>query len=282
MAWNTCYWDLAKNFYWEPRLIGLKSIPKSSWITDSDWVRLPAQAVNKDASIYTRRHKEGALVEVLRRQELTLNHIFNVTFAIAPDAVLREAFFSPFGFEDDGPVESVGREIWRRYGWNSGENATQQDGLFVTSRVAIGVELKLGAKSSLDQVLKYAAILTWEELYSGRKNNLGLLYILPAKAIPAHWMNCGLTGPNVTAEFMTPSLQQLLPGRIRTLIDEHRLHCSSVLDRMRLAVISWSDLQHRLDAIRRSLSCDDLRDQTLDRLLQGFLDQLKAHVGTDL
>ena len=150
--------------------------------------------------MYRRVRKANELRDDLHGKEEILNNIFNLTYAIAPDGLIHRTLVEPLGLPMGGTYTSLGREIGARYGWKG--NTTQQDGLFVNDQVAVAVELKLGSKSWDGQVLKNSALLTWEELYSGEKAGIGLLYIVPETALPNHWKVCGLNGPKIDPDFL--------------------------------------------------------------------------------
>jgi hypothetical protein len=282
VAWNAHYWGIIENIYWTPRFTGMRSIGQKSWIVTADSVTVPKRLVNQSGPLYSRRLKQGAFLEDLLRSEEILNHVFNITFGIAPDKILGELFFSPLGFNDLGPIESIGREIWRRFDWGEHENVMQHDGFFISNRSAVCVELKLAAPSSAEQVMKYAAMLTWEELVTGPKENLGLLYIVPNQAVARHWTKCGLDGPVIDRTFLSTKWRKPMPPKIQKLLNEHRGHVESVLDRMRIAVISWDQVEEKLCAIDNSLNEREPGGQTIHRLLSGFLGQLSAHKQTGL
>ena len=64
---------------------------------------------------------------------------------------------------------------------------TQQDGFFVSRKSLIGVELKLGSASSPEQIAKYMALMEWEEQLTGRRDQLGLLFVVADTAVKKHW-----------------------------------------------------------------------------------------------
>ena len=241
--WSKKYWDIADQFYWAPQYIGMKSIPQRLWQIDGDMVSVPADQVNKDGPLYARCRTAEAHKGWMQRQEEVLNHVFDLAFAIAPDALIEHCFAKPLGIRDSGPYNSLGREIRQRYGWTKSENVTQQDGLFVSANSVLGVELKLKAKSSPVQVIKYASVFAWEEMHSGKRDKLGLLYILEKTADMKHWRECGLDGPKVDANLLHRIDIATLPKKVRELIASDRETMCSVLDRLRISAITWDELR---------------------------------------
>jgi hypothetical protein len=146
----------------------------------------------------------------------------------------------------------------------------------------VGVEIKLNAVSSPEQILKYAAVLAWEELTTGPREQLGLVYVIPEGSMARHWSKCGLEGPKIDRGFLARDWPKLPTGRVHQLLEEQPETLASVLDRISLAAITWTQLQDLLEATSATLDQRQPGDQTLYRLLNGFLAQLHAHRGTGL
>lgn len=278
MLWNEKVWDLFENCYWTPRYVGLKSIPKRYWAIQEDRISIPKELVNADGLLYTRRTKAALIREELSCQEEILNHFFNIAFAICSDDVISRLLFRPLSISDRGPFVSLGREIASRYGWPSGENVTQQDGLFLSERSLIGVELKLGSTSWPEQVAKYLALMVLEEGISGRKENLGLLFIVPESALKNHWRKIGLQSSAIDLRFLEKLDKTKLPTRIKKLFDEKAEHVAAVLSRVNLSAVSWLELRDEI--VRVEAENSEPKDQTLLRLLAGLRAQIEAHQGT--
>ena len=73
-----------------------------------------------------------------------------------------------------------------------------------------------------------------------------------------------------------------LPRQIRSLIENEPELWESTLRRMVLGVISWRDLRQCLADVRDELDPATPGEQTLVRLIDGFLDQLAVHQYTGL
>ena len=282
MGWNEKYWDTLDQLYWTPRYLGFRSIPKDTWRKSDGWICIPEDKLNRSASLYTRDVRATDLRNFLQTQEEILNHVFDITFAIAPDRLIARAFLEPLGWSDEGPFLSVGREARQRYRWDATANNTQQDGLFVSDNSVVGVELKLTSTSSAIQVAKYAALLAWEQKLHGLKDRVGLLYIVPESALTDHWTHCGMAGRSIPPTFVQDVEAMKLPRQISGLIENERELWESTLRRMVLGVISWRDLQRCLADTRDGLDPSMPGEQTLVRLIDGFLDQLALHRHTGL
>jgi hypothetical protein len=277
-SWNRKYWDLTEKFYWAPQYIGMKSISESAWQRDGGMISIPENMVMKGASIYTRRRNSSDHRIWMESQEEVLNQVFDITFAIAPDQLIELCFARPLGFTDTGPYISLGREIRQRYGWSSSENVAQQDGLFVSDLSVMGVELKLKAKSSPDQVIKYASLMAWEEIHSGPRAHLGLLYVLENVADTRHWRQCGLDGPEVDGSLLDRINTASLPKKIRELLSTKRDLVASILDRTSISAITWHELTGVCQEFCTTLDTSRAGDQTLMRLLEGLTAQIAEQV----
>lgn len=277
--WNKKYWDIHSNLYWTPRFLGLRSISQERWHRQGGMVCISEELVNKDGPLYCRERKEDDLREYLKSQEEILNHLFSITFAIAPDILVRDLFLTPFQFRDSGTFQFLWREIWERYGWTQTENVMQLDSLFVSEQTAVAVELKLASPSSLGQVAKYVALMTWEEKFRGRQlSQIGLLYVIPEDARNKHWQKCGLDDPpRVSGALLEDFSQIKLPKKIQRLFKDHGDQARSILDRMKFAVITWGEIRARLTKAQQALDPGHAGDQTLYKLIAGFLAQLNEH-----
>lgn len=278
-TWNTKYWDIMEQIYWSPKYIGLRSIPQSTWrISDEGMVCIPKEFLNRTGPLYARGNNEENHRRWMVQQEEILNHVFDITFAIAPDALIEACFSQPFGMADQGPYRSLGREVRQRYGWTKSENVTLHDGLFISDRSIFGVEIKLRSRSSSSQILKYASLFAWEEMRTGVREQLGLLYILQNPADSTHWRQCGLDGSQISSNLLETVDATQLPKRIRDLVMNNREALVSVLDRMDLTSITWTDLRSTCVEFCSKLDTSQPGNQTLIRLVEGLVAQINEQV----
>lgn len=142
MSWSDKYWDTIDQLYWDPSLLGLASIPKAEWQHGDGTIAIPSDRVRNGGSIYTRKGTAAENAERMQRLEEPLNHIFDITFGIAPDEAIQKFFLAPLGFGDPGPFLRLGREVATRYSGFANSNTTQQDAFYVGPQSLVGVELK--------------------------------------------------------------------------------------------------------------------------------------------
>jgi|TARA_Y100000294_G_C8519841_1_gene322413 hypothetical protein len=148
--WNNEYYDNLEFFYWEPQHLGRMKNPESD-----------IQSV-EDA------------VKHLRHMEVCLNHQMNLFFQLAPKSYQVRLFETCFGgrFDDDWTL--VGREFEELW---SVQALTQPDLFFAGRTSNVCIELKLSAKLSLEQVLKYVYLNMLEQQHSGTSKQYFLLFM---------------------------------------------------------------------------------------------------------
>lgn len=276
MVWHNKYWDALDNLYWTPKHLGLKSIGKSNWGEDPRLIQFPRSLVGKAGTIYTREGTYASNAERMRALEETLNHVFDLTFGIVADEVIATLLHKAAGIDDTGPFERLGREAGSRYGWRG--NVTQHDGFFVSRSSILCVELKLGSKTSPEQVFKYIAMISAEEA-RGQRSEVALLYVTPQEA-PAIWQQAGADpSGHLPADFVEVHANGL-KVRLEQIYDNNRRGIEDVARRLRLAHLTWSELLDACEKFARGLDCRQAGDQTLSRLLEGFVAAVREHRGT--
>ena len=264
-------------------------------ILKTGWFTFPRVKLPKEHTHFTPvnlRATRRRFRQSLSNKEEILNHIFNFTFAIAADPIISRLFCEPLGIDDQGPFLSLGREVLERY--ELAENVTQQDGLFVSDSAIIAVELKLGSKSWPIQIIKYAALMVLEEKLrqSGgdfRKTQLGLIFIVPNDSLLTHWNDVHLSGPVIDAGYLSEISTEKLDRRLKPstelekLLAEHQEQFVSVLDRLKLTVVSWTEFRDSIAKIERELDRSKQQgDQTLRKLLAGLRAQIDVHDRTGI
>lgn len=244
MGWQSKYWDIMEQIFWSLKYVGLGVIPEKQLVRRDGSVSVPAEMLGKRGRLY--RHVRNAVKQrtYLLAQEEVLNHVFEIAYGIAPDSLIAESLLRPLGFVDEGEFNSIGREVGERYRKFEKSQFQQQDGFFVSSETAMGVELKLGSKSSPDQILKYSMLLALEEHHSGSKRQIGLLYILP-DAGESLWKDCGISGPFITSEYFS-MIEIAKSDVVKDFYFRHEQAMRSVLNRMVLGAISWADFSRSL------------------------------------
>ena len=247
---------MAYHFYWAPAHLGLRE-RSANWKWEHSF-----QKMNGD--------------------ERMLNGFFDIAFSIAPDSIIHDWFAQPLGIDDHGPFKSYGLlELNERYGWGEA-NITQRDATFISETSIIHVELKLSSPSSINQILKYAYLVLVEEQYSRPRQNSGLLFIIPPnkltkiEEIIERWGK--IKDDSLIFDTHIRSLNRPIREKIVSASERFR----EITNDLRLSWITWPDLYDLGAARMVALDKDDPGQQTLHRLLDGFLAQLQTHRNTGI
>ncbi len=131
MNWLDSYYEAVEFFYWEPQHIGRKKHPTAG-----------LDSLDK-------------VLRRLRTMEVTLNHNIHQFFLLAPIALRKDWFERVFGQGFGGPFRLHGRNVDTEF---TLENSVQPDFLFVSDDEVVSIEMKIGAKCSVSQILKYALL----------------------------------------------------------------------------------------------------------------------------
>ena len=151
-SWTDCYFESLEFFYWEPQHLGRKKHADSKL----------------DSIVKVREH--------LRVMEVTLNHHFSQFLSLAPHEFRRQLFQRIFSSPFEGDYRMHGRGVEEAYGLRQ---ATQPDLFFTSTDNVVSLEMKLGAKSSIEQVIKYALLGLADEIACGREKNHYLAFLAP-------------------------------------------------------------------------------------------------------
>ncbi|MCI5050487.1 MAG: hypothetical protein MRY32_09215 [Rickettsiales bacterium] len=150
-SWAKEYYEIVEYYFWEPQHIGRQKNPNTKYV-----------------------NAEMALDHV-RNLEVSLNHIINIFFRLAPDNFINRMLEKYYDHQTDDAFVFTGREELRDiYG------ATQPDVYFVGKDTTLSIELKLAAKTSPDQLAKYAVLNSHVEKLDNRPRKHFLLYMTPS------------------------------------------------------------------------------------------------------
>ena len=138
--WTSEYYDVMEFYYWEPQHLGKIKNPKS------------------------RYNNQFKSLEHIRNMEVSLNHMFNVFFRLTPSKFVSDLLSTTCNVVADSKLSMQGRYDVRKF-----SKMVQPDLLFVSDNINFSIEMKIGAKSSLEQVYKYALLHWLEQQHSGRK-----------------------------------------------------------------------------------------------------------------
>lgn len=237
--WNRQYYDNMAFHFWEPHHIGRTRNPDSR-------IRTEAEATAK-----------------LRGLEVVLNHQMELFFRLAPDGLVRDLFSNAFGVDFADTYRVIGREFHQLF---AVEGLTQPDLLFEGTRATVAIELKLGAKTSLEQIVKYATLFA---LMQPARKAYGLVLMGP-KGFQDLWRE-KFQAPADLSPALAGLDHSTLPGRLRRHLERRGNDVDVLLAQMKIGFLSYGDFHARLaDEAKRGPHHD-----TYQRLLAGMMAELE-------
>jgi hypothetical protein len=168
--------------------------------------------------------------------EVTLNHNINQFLLLAPESLRFRLFHHFFSQNFEALFEMHGRGVDTTFNL---ADAMQPDFLFVSRSEAVSIEMKVGAKSSLAQVLKYALLGLAVELRDGstRRHFLGFL---GARDFSHQWKEKYRSPSDLKRALSTVDLAVFLhrcPVRFR----KHLNRFEEILDHLAISFMSYRE-----------------------------------------
>lgn len=286
--WTGMYWDVFSEVRWSPSLIGLKNITGWKWDeTNGQFVPRGCKSPkgSKTRSIYYQaisngegQERDDALTEHVQSREELFNGLLDLVTSIVPGSVLSDLFDPLVRLNGQRDYRAFGRDIYSRFDPVRVDGLVQQDGFLTAQDSLVAIEIKFDAETSLKQFGKYCLLVLLEEEQTGERASVNLLYIVPKKRVGVVERNLGLpleaSDETTIDEFLAE-----MKSRTRELLTERREALTELLDRLRVRVVSWSDLEASLRRKVAELGDSD-GDRTLANLLVGFADEIEANPET--
>lgn len=148
--WSDEYLEILEFYYWEPQHLGKSKHPNTKY-----------DSLEK-------------VLEHIRRMEVSLNHIFNLFFTLLPNKETNELFSRVF--QKPFNEEFYFNSRTTRDFVDSFKSATQPDLFFPSENHTVCIEMKVGAQSNFDQLMKYLLLALLENERSGKQKKFSLLF----------------------------------------------------------------------------------------------------------
>lgn len=247
-SWNEEYFDIINFFYWEPQHLGKKKY---------------------DTSRYNSLEK---VLSHIKNMEVSLNHIFNIYFKLIPLNHLHQLL----GIIDN----QINKDEYKLQNGNDIEklnlgDATQPDLSFIGNNNLLAIEMKIGAKTDVDQIMKYALLFYFQQKQLNKEiaqNNL--IYITPYKInnifkdditneddLKSHILN--FEYPNETRK-----------GKVN--LQPHKNSMMQIAKSMNIKFITYQDLFDYIIVIRDSIDKTNPYSDTVISLHDGLLNELSS------
>lgn len=247
-TWNKEYYEILEFFFWESQHLGKKKNPESN-----------LQGIEQ-------------VFAHLRRMEVTLNHQFNLFFTLVPRSLLRDFFKHVFGhpFDDEYVFDS---QETRKFVSMLG-SVTQPDLFFVGRQSLVGIEMKVSAKSSLDQCMKYFLLSLLEGEALKNQKIFHLLFIGKG-----NFSNLFEERFESVGELQKAFAAFSMPDTSRNGgIDLKRYHekIRKLAQKAEIAYISYGDMYNFFKEEREKYAGGNNGAETVCKLIDGLLDEIRA------
>lgn len=245
-SWNKEYYDIMNFYYWEPQHLG--------------------RIKNHSSKIQSIR---DALSHIAK-MEVSLNHQFNLFFQLFPSGLLNDLFNKidhRYINKDKLSYQSI--EDISVLNLN---DSTQPDVFFKSKTDLVAIEFKLSTKSSIEQLLKYAILFNFSELYHERKFKYYLIYV------GCNNFNTIFKEKFPTIDLVQPALQIAhIPdttkrGDINLM--PHKEKIIKIAKDMNLSFVNYQGLYNILEDFIKSIDSNNPFSETITKLLSGMNNEL--------
>lgn len=140
----------------------------------------------------------------------------------------------------------------------------------------LAVEIKFNARTSLDQLAKYVALIAGEVVFGKGQRDLALVYIFPKDAEERFFKDTSIAPRDLDESVFPLLIDRCKNKAARDFLQQESQTAERVLSALDLSCITWGDLRTRLVQISESLthSCGD---QTLAKVLGGLQLEIERH-----
>jgi hypothetical protein len=245
-SWVRRYFDAIIFFYLEPQHLGRIKNPKAI-------VQNEKQALKR-----------------LEKIEVTLNHSLNQFFSIAPISYRREFFETVFRKPFDLDLFFHGFGVETTYGL---PDSVQADFLFTSSNAVASIEMKIDAKTSSDQVLKYCLLGLAHERDTGIEKKHFLMLLAPVSS-RSLWKE-GYASVSAAKDAIAQHDLDAFIRKHPSWVSECLPRLRQIVEGIELQQISYRDLSKIFNEKQPSPADTSPGAEVLRRLIGGFLRELR-------
>lgn len=245
-GWTSEYYDALTFYFWEPQHLGRAKSEKSRY----------------------RRPEE--MLEHIQNMEVSLNHLFNFFFQLAPSDLASRILNQAFHSERTEELQLRSRWDIERYC-----NLVQPDLMFSGPNANFSIEMKVNVKSSEEQVLKYAMLHALTEDYEERQKDSYLLF-LGRKDFQSLWTK-KIPSPN---DLMESVLDWDATDLFRKVSEKESIEVSpekvkASLRKTKFSYWKYKDLAHCVYKYLESIENVPGPSESCVKLINGLIGELK-------
>jgi len=246
-AWTSEYYDVMEFYYWEPQHLG--------------------KIRNKES----RYNNAKEALEHIRNMEVSLNHMFNVFFRLAPSSFTNQIIDKYFKKDIKDKFKLQGR-----YSVSEFSALVQPDLLFSSKETNFSIEMKIGAKSSLEQVYKYS-LLHWLEQEHNKKSKKSLLLYIGKDDFTSLWRERFSTIEELKEAVVTSDIEKLKTKASKIeKVEVNWDEVKKLVEETTVAYCSYSQFATMLKASANQLPKNNEATETVVKLFSGLYSELKG------
>lgn len=254
--WLDSYYDALEFFYFEPQHMRV-SMEKAAEVGGLEKIASQARKIDK-----IRKH--------LRGMEVTLNHNINQFFRLAPRGLRNQLFAKLFGRDFVTPFVMHGPEVDAEFELR---NSTQPDLVFLSDRELVSFEMKVKAKCTIEQVLKYALLGLAVELKVGRRDHF--LVLLGSGTFATQWRNHFESIERLREAISTEAVAAFILKQSASL-RAHSKRFSEIVDQMQLAFLNYDSFARLLRTVADGQGQEDSPSAEVYRnLIHGLIGEFE-------
>jgi hypothetical protein len=233
-------------YYWEPQHLGKIKDPKS-------------KIQNIDSAL-----------SHIAKMEVSLNHQFNLFFQLLPSDLVNNIFK-----KIDHRYISNNRLSYQSVediGVLNLNDSTQPDVFFKSKTDLVAVEFKLGTKSSIEQLLKYATLFAFTELHQENNFNYYLIYVGRDKfssLFKEKFQDIDLVQPHLDIAHLPDTTKK---GNINLV--PHKKKIIKIGKAVNLSFVNYQDLYDIFENCIQSIDKHNPYAETIEKLLSGMNNEL--------
>jgi len=244
--WTSEYYDVMDFYYWEPQHLGKIKNPRSKY------------------------HNPQKSLEHIQKMEVSLNHMFNVFFRLAPSNFTNNLLAEVCNICIEDKFSMCGSDVVMGF-----SKSVQPDLLFTSDDTNFSIEMKIRTKSSLEQVYKYA-LLHWLEQQHSNKNKQSVLLYIGIGSFQNLWSDKFISEQNLIDSVLSSDLN-VLKSRVEKFenIDINWTEVDSILSNTIIRHCTYDDFNNLLNKYIKSSIVETISYETLTKLFNGLSLEMK-------
>ena len=228
------------------------------------------QHLDKKKNIDNRYTNSDKALRHIQKREVSLNHMFNVFFRLAPSPLIN---FMHNAYYNEKINDNF--TLQNRYSISQFSALIQPDLLFNSNTINFSIEMKIEAKSSLEQVYKYA-LLHWLEQKHSAISKQSYLFFIGKNDFSSLWKE---KFPDIRTlkenlqDFDNEALKVKVKRKEKIEVNWEEV--DTIANETKIAYCNYTNFSHLLKNYLSKVTSGCTADETLHKLVLGLSDELE-------